>query len=1258
MRVILCLLVMILATGSWLHAETAIGLPTPGAVPDGNVVHGNPLMLGRSATGEVELYWGDSCQGAEDFALFEGPIGAFYDHSEVTCSTGGLATHSMAASAGDHYYVISPILNGNEGSHGRDGNSVERSPGNSGCFPQLLGSPVCPVAGDWSDPDTWGGTAPLPGADVTIDPGQIVVLDTDVVVGELQISGELHCTNKDASITAETILVTGRLECGSEISPYTNRLTITLIGVEDANSPVGMGNKVLGAPPGGVIELHGAPRKSWTQLGATAPAGSTGLTLAYPVDWQPGDRVVIAPTHETYDEGEEVTLTDVSPDGLVLSFTPALAFDHYGEQSTYDNGVSTWTLDERGEVGLLTRNITIQGDDSSELTGFGGHVMIMPGAFARFSGVELFRMGQKSILARYPFHWHLAGSVPGQYIKNSGIHRSFNRCVTVHGADEALIEDNVCYDFLGHGYFLEDGIEQNNLFRDNLGVWARKPVEGEEILETDIRDATASNGPAAFWIGNPNNTFIGNVAAGSEGTGFWYGMPDHVTGPSAPANPGYNPQTAPFGEFIDNRVHSSRQGLSTCDEPSGPSGINPQTPLTFEGVVVNHTGQGIWPCVPQQTAMKMTFNGSIVANTLNGMQAPNPVAFTDSLFVGYTDNPPTLVLPGSNSNRHAVRVYDQGFEFDNVHFVNYDGSAMTAMLPGSGAHKHSNNRAQGLTFDNAPNFLLDLNGTTFVGAGPASWGDVVHDLDGSFVGQDRAVVADHPLMYDPSCVQPTDTIISGYACPYRYAHFRTENFTEISPVTILRSDGYTNTAPHIFSRYINEFILDPQYLYTYRYESGMRHQVVQVHLRNAKGGDTAVYELLDVPSSFDVNDNDWTEAPDLRALLDGPGRRYFYRDHSLFLKMEAAGADWHAVDVVDVCMTQGNCSLFQVRDLGQLPSVTITAPAHGERFAVGSDIQVDATLDDADHGIASARLYKGLALVGEKTFPPYTWTITNAQEGDYALKLVAEDSSGQTYTAVQQLFVGEAVPRVEITSPQDYLTYDSTASVNVTFDVHNWIVAAGGDHLHVFVNGVDQGHVFNAGSVAVGGLTQGRQEIKLALAEADETIRAVNDSVTVYVMEGGLVADYEDGVDLRSSLTPDSPTVAVTEIKFAWGTPDPVASRADGEDDINYYDVYNNDDGSLGTATYRLDLSPAQDWSGYSDIRIKSDGFPFDLWVVDAGEGATRIGSRQGQVTTLPLNFADAVLDEIVTIELRYDESLVTPGEFWRQHLYYVELLN
>ena len=106
-------------------------------------------------------------------------------------------------------------------------------------------------------------------------------------------------------------------------------------------------------------------------------------------------------------------------------------------------------------------------------------------------------------MARYPFHWHRSGNVNGQYIMNSSIHNSFQRCITVHATNNATVENNVCYNFRGYGYFLEDGVETGNVIKNNIGVWARLPHASKILLASDDRSQTTDlrfPATSVFWI--------------------------------------------------------------------------------------------------------------------------------------------------------------------------------------------------------------------------------------------------------------------------------------------------------------------------------------------------------------------------------------------------------------------------------------------------------------------------------------------------------------------------------------------------------------------------------------------------------------------------------------------------------------------------------------------------------------------------------------------------------------------------------------
>ena len=73
------------------------------------------------------------------------------------------------------------------------------------------------------------------------------------------------------------------------------------------------------------------------------------------------------------------------------------------------------------------------------------------------AGVELFQMGQTNQLGRYPLHFHVMGAQGGarSYMRDSSVHRSYYRCVSLHGTSYATISQNVAYDVTGYCYYLE-----------------------------------------------------------------------------------------------------------------------------------------------------------------------------------------------------------------------------------------------------------------------------------------------------------------------------------------------------------------------------------------------------------------------------------------------------------------------------------------------------------------------------------------------------------------------------------------------------------------------------------------------------------------------------------------------------------------------------------------------------------------------------------------------------------------------------------
>ena len=339
-------------------------------------------------------------------------------------------------------------------------------------------------------------------------------------------------------------------QVGTEAAPFQHKANITMYG-DNSDPEIPMyGNKVI-AVRYGTLDMHGKPvSPSWTRLDATAAVGDTHLTLSEEVGWAVGDRIAIASSDFDMNHAEEVVITAVDSDLMGVEFTPALVYSHYGEIETYGGR----TMDMRTEVGLLSRNVIVQGDWDSQRMQHGAHIMLSsPGnnsLTGRFSNVECRFCGQAFKLGRYPIHFHMIGEVHASYVSNCSVHDTFNRAVTIHGVHYFRVKHNVVKNTMGHSIFIEDGIETENVIEHNLVMQTRSSAS---LLKTDVT-------PASFWMTNPSNYWIDNAAAGSERYGFWVQVAAHPDGPSATTS--VCPVGMPLGAFRGNSAHSNgRYGL-------------------------------------------------------------------------------------------------------------------------------------------------------------------------------------------------------------------------------------------------------------------------------------------------------------------------------------------------------------------------------------------------------------------------------------------------------------------------------------------------------------------------------------------------------------------------------------------------------------------------------------------------------------------------------------------------------------------------
>uniref|UniRef100_A0A8U7P534 Uncharacterized protein n=1 Tax=Corvus moneduloides TaxID=1196302 RepID=A0A8U7P534_CORMO len=363
-------------------------------------------------------------------------------------------------------------------------------------------------------------TPALPGRGAALRLGSSAALHSLVTRdgGQLVLADRPH--GPPITLRARYILIHdgGELHVGSERSA-------------EGAAVEGFGQKFVGVGRGGILELHGRRRRSWTLLDRTlhpgwgsrgpdlrVPGGGTAGLLAGPLPQPPaagrgpaaqrlpgpavsrGDSAARSLTPET----RLLLLRD----RLGSSFIARLRVPHNGFKLEVSKGVILHLVDEvtswlpdcsmhqaeefnllpcpecknnqvkidgsplclhvgevidgadmRAEVGLLTRNILIQGEmedasygqnrcQFSSFDTFRGHIKTLRNfSSVHMSGVELKNMGQQ-ILGSYPVHFHLAEDVDerGGYehpmcLDNLAIHHCFSRCVAIHGTHGLLVGD-------------------------------------------------------------------------------------------------------------------------------------------------------------------------------------------------------------------------------------------------------------------------------------------------------------------------------------------------------------------------------------------------------------------------------------------------------------------------------------------------------------------------------------------------------------------------------------------------------------------------------------------------------------------------------------------------------------------------------------------------------------------------------------------------------------------------------------------------
>uniref|UniRef100_A0A663ML20 PKHD1 ciliary IPT domain containing fibrocystin/polyductin n=1 Tax=Athene cunicularia TaxID=194338 RepID=A0A663ML20_ATHCN len=338
--------------------------------------------------------------------------------------------------------------------------------------------------GRWDEDSNWpAGHQPRDGDNVTIESGRTLLLGTTTATlnllhlkgGKLLFTGpgpvELH---------AHYILISdgGELQVGSPEAPFRHKAHIYLYGSLHSPPLFPYGVKFL-AVRNGTLSIHGwMPKVSLTRLKSSAHVNDTRLVLQEPVDWQPGDKIVVGQTGLGDAQQQEEMAIIESVNNTELYLRSPLRYSH----SVGDGWVNGQSLPLGAVVAVISRRVVVQGNVTTErmshlrqcakaaVTRGGsrclykrserqlgsrdlGAIVVVEAfqgeaSWLRVEGVEFHHMGQAF---RQPGS---ALTVADSYIRGCCVMDSFGRGLHLTGISNLSVDNNVFYNISGHGLLL------------------------------------------------------------------------------------------------------------------------------------------------------------------------------------------------------------------------------------------------------------------------------------------------------------------------------------------------------------------------------------------------------------------------------------------------------------------------------------------------------------------------------------------------------------------------------------------------------------------------------------------------------------------------------------------------------------------------------------------------------------------------------------------------------------------------------------
>ena len=409
----------------------------------------------------------------------------------------------------------------------------------------------------WSEAHTWLNDE-MPGDmdSVLVPADQTLLMDMSVIprLRIVLVQGLLVFDRIDAKFDAEFIIIQGgHFEIGTEDWPFEQDVTITLHGMRDKPALPIIGNKVIAvmSSPGhgaaafgggawaslrdvGELDIHGKPRThTWTKVSHPVQAGDATIKVVDSIDFKAGDMIVLSSPPETLE------VAGVADGGKTILLMMAAQNSHASAVQYVDGE----EVDLRCEVGLLSHNIVIQGDENTDLDQDGVQVIATQGSEIRIAHTEVRKCGAAG-KAKHCIHIHQLGEVADgtSYVQGASVHHGWNRGIVLAKTNSFVLKGTVGFHVEGHMFHQSDFESEWNVYESNLGVYTRKTLG---CGRTDCK-------PNTFSIFNPKNYWRYNVAADSMKYAFGFSMPC-----------GTEATSYPMKEFFKNTAHHSGTGFKT-----------------------------------------------------------------------------------------------------------------------------------------------------------------------------------------------------------------------------------------------------------------------------------------------------------------------------------------------------------------------------------------------------------------------------------------------------------------------------------------------------------------------------------------------------------------------------------------------------------------------------------------------------------------------------------------------------------------------